>query len=206
MKLYYSKGSCSLSPHITAREAGLDIELVRVDLATKKTESGDDYSKIARKSAVPMIQMDNGEFLTEGAVIVQYLADQAPQANLIPKAGSIERVRVQEWLNYVSSELHRGFGPIFKPMGDEAKEFARKNLAKQFDYVSEQLANRSYLMGDQFTVADAYLYTVLSWAKPATIDLAPWPVLTAYRDRVAARPKVQEALAAEGLIAAKAAA
>lgn len=206
MKLYYSKGSCSLSPHITAREAGIDIELVRVDLATKKTESGDDYSKLARKSAVPMIQMDNGEFLTEGAVIVQYLADQAPQANLIPKAGSIERVRVQEWLNYVSSELHRGFGPIFKPMGDEAKEFARKNLAKQFDYVSEQLANRNYLMGDQFTVADAYLYTVLTWAKPATIDLAPWPVLTAYRDRVAARPKVQEALAAEGLIAAKAAA
>lgn len=206
MLLYYSKGSCSLSPHITAREAGIDIELVRVDLATKKTESGEDYSKLARKSAVPMIQMDNGEFLTEGAVIVQYLADQAPQANLIPKAGSIERVRVQEWLNYVSSELHRGFGPIFKPMGDEAKEFARKNLAKQFDYVSEQLANRNYLMGDQFTVADAYLYTVLTWAKPATIDLAPWPVLTAYRDRVAARPKVQEALVAEGLIAAKAAA
>lgn len=206
MKLYYSKGSCSLSPHITMREAGLPVELVRVDLATKKTESGEDYTQLARKSAVPMIQMDNGEFLTEGAVIVQYLADLAPQANLLPKAGSIERVRVQEWLNYISSELHRGFSPIFKPMGDEAKSFALKNLAKQFDYLTEQLANRTYLMGDQFTVADAYLFTVLSWAKPATIDLAPWPALTAYRDRVAARPKVQEAMAAEGLIPAKAAA
>jgi glutathione S-transferase len=203
MKLYFAPGACSLSPHIVLRETGSTFDLEQVDNKEKKTKSGQDYWTINPKGQVPVLELDNGERLTEGPVIVQYIADQKPGSGLAPAAGTLERYRVLEWLNFITSELHKSYGPIFRPTTPDAfKAISKENLAKRFDWINAQLAGRQYLMGDKFTIADAYLFTVLRWAPRIEIDLAKWPNLKAYVDRVAARPKVQEALKAEGLIAA----
>ncbi|MBX6425425.1 MAG: glutathione transferase GstA [Variibacter sp.] len=205
MKLYYSPGACSLSPHIVAREAGVPIELERVDNRAKKTASGADYWQINPKGQVPALQLDDGDILTEGPAIVQYIADLAPQAGLVPPAGTRERYHVLEWLNFVTSELHKNFTPLFRPnTPDDYKPVAKENLANRFNYVEKHLAGRQYLMGDQFTAADAYLFTVLRWTTIQHIDLSGWPNIVAYVARVAARPKVEEALRAEGLLKAAA--
>ena len=201
MKLYFAPGACSLSPHIVLRESGTQFDLEQVNNQEKKTKSGTDYWTINPKGQVPVLEYGNGERLTEGPVIVQYIADQKPASGLVPAAGTPERYRVQEWLNFITSELHKSFGPIFRPTTPDAyKEISKENLGKRFDWLDKQLAGRQYLMGDKFTVADAYLFTVLRWASRVGIDIAKWPNLKAYVDRVAARPKVQEALKAEGLI------
>jgi glutathione S-transferase len=200
MKLYYAPGTCSLSPHIVAREAGLPLTLVRVDNKNKKTESGEDYRAINPKGYVPLLELDNGARLSEGPAIVQYLADLAPAAKLAPANGTFERYQLQEWLNFITSEVHKQFSPLFDAtMPDEAKEKFRNKLASRFDWVAEQLRGRDYLMGS-FTVADAYLFVVLGWTKFTGPDLARWPALQQYVDRIAARPRVQEALKAEGLL------
>ena len=203
MKLYYKAGACSLSPHIVLHEAGLAFELERVDLASKKTGSGGDYFGVNPKGYVPALALDDGQLLTEGPAIVQYLADLVPEKRLAPPAGTMERVRLQEWLNFIATELHKGFSPLYNPRApEEWKGVARELLAKRIALVAERLAGRDYLMGDAFTVADAYLFTVLNWAAFAKVDLSPWPVLGAYQARVAARPAVRAALLAEGLIKA----
>ncbi|MDX9706825.1 MAG: glutathione transferase GstA [Azospira sp.] len=200
MKLYYSPGTCSLSPHIVLCEAGIAHEAVKVDLKTKKTESGDDFLAINPRGYVPSLQLDDGSVLAEGPAIVQYLADLAPAARLAPPAGSFARVRLQEWLNFISTELHKGFSPLFQGAPDAWQAVVRKGLASRFDDLAETLARQPYLMGDEFSVADAYLFTVLGWARWVKIDLAPWPALEQYIARIAARPGVQKALAREGLI------
>ena len=201
MKLYYASGACSLSPHIVSREAGIPVELKKVNLKDKIVEGGADFSKVNSKGYVPALELDNGQVLTEGPVIVQYLADQKPESGLAPKAGSFERYRLQEWLNFITAEIHKGFSPLFKPSTpDEYKKIARENLAGRFDWLNQQLAGKDYLMGKSFTVADAYLFTVLTWTKPLQIDLSKWPNIAAFVARVAARPKVKEAMKAEGLI------
>ena len=190
-----------LSPHIVLQEAGVAAELEQVDNREKKTKTGKDYWTINPKGQVPALQLDSGEMLTEGPVIVQYLADQKPAAGLVPAPGTIERYRVQEWLNFITSELHKSFGPIFRPTTPDAyKAISKENIGKRFDWLDKQLAGRQYLMGDAFTVADAYLFTVLRWSARVEIDVAKWPNLKAYMDRVAARPKVQAAMREEGLI------
>ena len=200
MKLYYSPGACSLSPHIALAEAGLSADYVKVDLRGKKTESGDDYLKVNPKGQVPVLDLGGGDTLTEGPAIVQFIADKAPDKKLAPANGTIERYRLQEWLNLITSELHKSFSPLFSPtMSDDTKNFYREKISKTFAYVDGKLAGKDYLMG-KFSVADAYLFTVLGWTKPTQIDLAQWPNLAAYHARVAARPKVQEAMKAEGLI------
>jgi len=207
MKLYFSPGACSLSPHIVLREAGANFELEQVDNKEKKTKTGKDFWQINPKGQVPVLELDDGSKLTEGPIIVQYIADKNPAAGLVPAAGTMERYRVQEWLNFITSELHKTFGPIFRPTTpDEFKKLSRENLGKRFDWLDQQLAGRQYLMGDKFTVADAYLFTILRWAPRVEIDLARWPNLKAYVDRVSARPKVREAMQAEGLIQKAAAA
>ncbi len=201
MKLYFAPGACSLSPHIVLEEAGIAAETEQVNNQEKTTKSGADYWRINPKGQVPALQLDSGEMLTEGPVIVQYLADQKPASGLVPPAGTIERYRVQEWLNFITSELHKSFGPIFRPTTPDAfKTISKENLGKRFDWLDKQLAGRQYLMGEKFTVADAYLFTVLRWTARIQIDLGQWPNLKAYVDRVAARPKVQAAMKAEGLI------
>jgi len=205
MKLYYAPGACSLSPHIVLREAGLPFELERVDLYSKKTEKGADYYKINPKGLVPTVTLDTGETLTEGPAIVQYLADRKPESGLVPPAGSMERYRQQEWLNYVTSELHKTFSPLFSDKTPEAfREMVKDKLAKQFDYLNQRFATHQFLAGSKFTAADAYAFTVINWSRApqVAIDLARWPNLAAYMDRIAARPKVKEAMKAEGLIAA----
>jgi glutathione S-transferase len=200
MKLYFSPGACSLSPHIILRESGGAFEIEQVDGRAKKTKSGADYWKINPKGQVPALALDGGEMLTEGPVIVQYIADQNPSSGLIPAAGTLERYRVQEWLNHITSELHKSFGPLFKDTTPEAyKTISRENLGKRFAFIDEHLAKHQYLANDKFSVADAYLFTVLRWTTRVGIDVAQWPNLKAYMDRIAARPKVQEALKAEGL-------
>lgn len=199
MKLYYSPGACSLSPHIVSREAAIPVQLQKVDLKAKKFDSGSDYLAVNPKGQVPALELDNGQVLTEGPAIVQYLADQKPDSGLAPKAGSLERYRLQEWLNFTTSELHKGFSPLFKPnTPEEYKRIAKENLGGRFDWLDKQLAGKDYLMG-KFTVADAYLFTIVRWSQLQQIDLAKWPNVAAYVARVAARPKVQEALKAEGL-------
>ncbi len=201
MKLYFSPGACSMSPHIALREAGLGFDMVRVDLGTKQTADGADFKAINPKGYVPVLALDDGSVLTEGPAIVQYIADQAPASKLAPAAGTLPRYRLMEWLNYITSELHKGFSPLFNPKAsDEVKAFARDALMQRFDYLSTQLQGKSYLMGETFTVADGYLFTVLSWTKPTQIALSKWPVLSAYSERIAARPAVREAMRAEGLI------
>jgi glutathione S-transferase len=201
MKLYYSPGACSLSPHIVSRELGIPVELKKVNTKDKTIEGGGDYWKVNPRGYVPALELDNGEILTEGPAIVQYLADQKPGAGLAPKAGTMERYRLQEWLNFLTSEVHKQFSPLFRPnTPEDYKTIAKENLGKRFDWLDKQLAGKDYLMGDKFSVADAYLFTVLRWTSRIDIDLAKWPNLKAYVDRVAARPKVQEALKAEGLV------
>ena len=203
MKLYYSPGACSLSPHIALLEAGLPYDLVKVDLRAKKVENGDDYLKVNPKGQVPALVMDNGELLTEGPVIVQVIADKAAGKNLAPSRDSTERYKLQEWLNYITGELHKNFGPMFSPvLADEAKAFFKDRVMGKFKYLETVLADRDYLMGKQFTVADGYLFTMLTWADRMKFDLSAMPNLLAYKARIAARPKVQEALAKEGLMKA----
>ena len=200
MKLYYAPGACSLSPHIVLLEAGLPFDLEKVDLRAKKLENGEDYLKLNPKGQVPALALDGGELLTEGPVIVQIIADKVPAKNLAPGQGSPERYRLQEWLNFITAELHKNFSPIFSPvLADDAKNFFRERLMGKFRYLDSKLAGQDYLMGKQFSVADAYLFVMLNWAERMKFDLSGLPNLSAYKARVAARPKVQEALAKEGL-------
>ena len=199
MKLYFSPGSCSLSPHIVLRETGTAFELEQVNNQEKKTKSGKDYWTVNPKGQVPCLELDNGDTLTEGSVIVQYVADQNG-SGLAGKPGSMERYRIQERLNFTTSELHKTFGPILRPTTPDAfKEISRANLGKRFDWIDKELARKQYLMGDKFSVADAYMFTVMRWTQRINVDLAKWPNIKAYMDRVGGRPKVQEALRAEGL-------
>ncbi|XYI03616.1 glutathione transferase GstA [Sorangium sp. So ce1128] len=198
MKLYFSPGACSLSPHIVLREAGLEFDLEQVHLGTKKTKSGADFTLINPKGYVPALEIEGGEVLTEGPAIVQYIADQKPESGLAPPAGTLGRYRLQEWLNFISTELHKQFSPLFNPKTpEEQKSAAREYVGRRFAHVAPRLEGAPYLMGEQFTVADAYLFTVLTWTKFAKIDLGPWPALAQYKERVGARPAVEAALAAE---------
>ena len=198
MKLYYTPGACSLSPHIALKEAGIPHELVKVDLKAKTLESGEDYNKVNPKSQVPALVLDNGELVTEGPVIVQMIADQVPATRLAPANGTPERYRLQEWLNFIGAEVHKSFGPLFNPtLSDETKAFFRNRINGKLAYIDSKLAGRDYLMGSQFTVADGYLFTMLRWADAMKIDLSAMKNLMAYKERVAARPGVQAALKAE---------
>ncbi len=201
MKLYFSPGACSLSPHIALREAGLDFEIERVDLTTKKTRGGDDFNTINPRGYVPALRLDDGQVLTEGPAILQYVADKVADRKLAPPAGSFERYRLQETLNFISTELHKGFSPLFnKDCPDAWKEVVRTNLGRRFADLDKQLAGQPFLMGQDFTVADGYLFTILGWTRFVNFDLAPYPNLVAYQGRIAARPAVHAALVAEGLV------
>ncbi|NGX96629.1 MAG: glutathione transferase GstA [Candidatus Afipia apatlaquensis] len=203
MKLYYSPGACSLSPHIALKEAGLPFDLVKVDLKAKKLEDGSDYTQVNPKGQVPALGLESGDLLTEGAVIVQMIADKAPQKNLAPAHGSSERYKLQEWLNFIASELHKNFSPLFQPaLSDDTKAFFKDRLMGKFKYIDQALKGRDYVMGQHFTVPDAYLFTMLAWADRVGLDISGLPNLVGYKARVAARPKVQEALIAEGLLKA----
>ena len=201
MKLFYAPGVCSLSPHIALCEAGLSFDLQKVDTKTKAMEGGGDFREINPKGYVPFLQLDDGTYLSEGPAIVQYIADLKPESKLAPANGTMARYRLQEWLGFLNSEIHKGFGPLFKPnTPDEYKVTVREQLAGRFDYLSAQLEGKQWLMGDTFTVADGYLFTLLGWTKWTHIDLNKWPVLAEYVKRVSARPAVQAALKAEGLL------
>jgi glutathione S-transferase len=201
MKLYYAPGACSLSPHIVATEAGIPVELEKVDLANHKTESGQDFTAINPKGYVPTLRLDDGSILTEGPAIVQYLADQKPATGLAPAAGTLERYRLQEWLTFIGTELHKTFGTLFnKASGEDAKQTANTNIAKRLSYLNDQLTNRQFLLGSNFTVADAYAFTIVNWTNFVGIDLKPYPNVQAYMARIGARPKVHETLKAEGLV------
>jgi glutathione S-transferase len=203
MKLYYSPGACSLSPHIALLEAGLPYDLVKVDLRAKKLENGDDFLKVNPKGQVPALALDNGELVTEGPVIVQMIADKVAGKNLAPARDSAERYKFLEWLNFVTSEVHKNFGPLFSPvLADDAKAFFKDRVMGKFKYLDGALAGHDFLMGKQFTVADGYLFTMLCWADRMNFDLSALLNLLAYKARVAARPKVQEALTKEGLLKA----
>ena len=200
MKLYYAPGACSLSPHIVLREAGFDITLEKVNLRTKETESGGNFLAINPKGYVPALELDGGEILTEGPAIIQYVADLVPEKKLVPPAGTLARARVQEWLNFIGTELHKSFSPLFNPAtSDDAKAAARALIDRRLAFAASVLDAQPYLTGDSFTVADAYLFTVLSWTGYVKVDITPWPSLGAYFERVKARPAVQAAMAAEGL-------
>lgn len=200
MKLYLSPGVCSLSPHIVLEELGIPHETESVNLKTKTTASGANFLAINPKGYVPALQLDGGEVITEGPAIVQYLADLKPEAKLAPANGTLARYHLQSWLTFIGTELHKNFSPFFNPAApDEMKAIARANIERRLAHVNEQLEGRQHLMGDDFSVADAYLFTVLGWARIIKLDLAPWPNVVAYQARVAARPAVQRALKAEGL-------
>ena len=201
MKLFYSPGACSQSPHIALREAGLAFDLVKVDLRAKKTDGGDDFSAINPKGYVPALLLDNGQLLTEGPAIVQYIADQNPESALAPKNGTLERYRLQEWLNFISTELHKSFSPLFNPdMVEAGKAVYRARLLDRFKWVDAQLEAKPYTMGENFSVADAYLFVVSGWGQYVGVDLSGLKNLQAFLGRVAARPAVQEAMKAEGLL------
>jgi len=199
MKLYYSPGACSLHPHIVLREAGLPVELVRVDLrAHKLAGGGEDYYGVNPKGYVPLLELDDGSRLSEGAVIDQYLADKNPDARLIPRAGTIERYRAQEWLNFIATELHKQFSPLFYPTTPDAvKDAQRQKIGGRFDLIEKTLAKQPYLLGDTFTAPDAYLFNMLRWTEHTGIDRSKWPALVAFYERVSQRPAVQAALEAE---------
>ncbi len=200
MKLFYSPSACSLSPHIVFREAGLDIALEKVDLRAHRTAGGQDFYVINPKGYVPALQLDDGSLLTEGPAIVQYLADLKPQSGLAPANGTLDRYRLQEWLNYISTEFHKSFSPLFNPTTPaEARQAQMTVISNRLDFLARALEGKSYLMGNTFTVADAYLFTVLSWTPFVKIDLASWPALKEYHSRIALRPAVQKALEAEGV-------
>lgn len=202
MKLYYSPGACSLSPHIVLREAGVPVTLEKVDLKSKAMASGGDFTQVNPKGYVPVLELDDGTRLTEGPAIVQYVADRNPASGLAPAAGSMERYRLVEWLNFITSELHKSFSPLFNPAAAPAwKEAAQATIEKRLGYVDAHLAKHAYLLGDRFSVADAYLFTVLGWARFVKLDLSRFTNVTAFLERVGARPAVREALKAEGLLA-----
>lgn len=201
MKLYFSAGSCSLAPHIVLQELGLKFETEAVNLKTKQTASGKYFTTINPKGSVPTLQLDDGQMLTEGAVIMQYLSDQKPESQLMPKSGTLERYRAQEWLNYIATELHKGISPLWNPKTPEDfKTIVMERITKQFDYVAEQLKGKTYLMGNTFTAPDAYLFTILSWTPYLKLDLTKWPSLLAYVEKVKSRPATLAALKAEGLL------
>jgi glutathione S-transferase len=201
MKLYYSPGACSLSPHIALQESGLPFEAIAAPTKTHKLADGTDYYTINPLGYVPLLVLNNGTQLREGPVIVQYIADQVPAKNLAPASGTFERYKLQEWLNFIGTELHKGFSPLFTPgMPEEAKEIAKTRLISRLQWVDKQLANSPYLMGESFTVADGYLFTVAGWAKHVAIDTSTLTNLNAFLSRVGARPAVQNALRVEGLI------
>ena len=201
MKLYFSNGACSLSPHIVLCESGLPFELVRASTKTHALDDGTDYYTINPKGSVPLLELDNGERLTEGPAIVQYIADQAPDKHLAPANGTLERYRVQEWLNFITSELHKGYSPLFRPnTPDEYKVIAKDALNKKYAYVDGKLAGKHYLMGERFSVADAYLFTVTNWAGRVGVDLSEFKNVAAFMARMMARPAVQAAMKVEGLI------
>ena len=203
MKLYYTPGACSLSPHIALLEAGLPYDLVKVDLRAKKLENGDDYLTVNPKGQVPALRLDSGELVTEGPVIIQMIADNAKDKNLAPARDSAERYKLLEWLNFITTELHKNFSPLFQPViPDDVKTFFKERLIAKFKYIDGQLAGRDYLLGKQFTVADGYLFVMLAWADRLKLDLSGLSNLMAYKARVAARPKVKEAMAKEGLLKA----
>jgi glutathione S-transferase len=201
MKLFYSPGACSLAPHIVLREAKQAFSLVKVDTGTHKLVDGSDYYAVNSKGQVPVLEMQGGQRLTEGPIIAQYIADQAGRADLIPVAGSAERYRVMEWQNFVTSELHKGFSPLFnKELNDEGKKTLSAALLKKYSWLDGQLKDKPYLTGSTFTVADAYLFTVTNWSKFVGLDLSGLKNLQAFMQRVAERPAVREAMVAEGLL------
>lgn len=203
MKLFLARGACSLVPHIALQEAGLAYDIERVDIRTHQTASGENFYTINPKGYVPALRLDDGSLLTEVAAIVQYVADLAPEKKLAPAAGTLERYRLQEWLAFISSEIHKSFGPMFDPAStDDVKQAALARIAGRFEFVAKSLEGKTYLLGDTFTVADAYLVVTLNWARKLGVDLAKWPALTAFHERVLARPAVRAAMVAEGLIQA----
>ncbi len=200
MKLYYSPGVCSHATHITLFESGLKFESEAIDKATKKLKDGRDFTKLNPKGYVPAIETDKGEVLTEGVAIMQWIAEQAPAKNLMPKYGTWEHNKAQEWLNYIATEIHKGFSPLFnKELPEAYKNTLKEKMAQKFEYLSNHLKGKDFLFGKQFTVCDAYLYTVLGWTKWVGIDLSKWPVLLGYAEKVRMRPAVQSAIKAEGL-------
>lgn len=201
MKLYYSPGACSLSPHIALQEAGLAYTPVLASTKSHKLQDGTDYYTINALGYVPVLELDNGERLREGPAIVQYIADQVPDKQLAPANGTLARYRLQEWLTFIGTELHKGFSPLFNPATPENyKPMVRERLLQRLQWVDGQLAGKQYLMGDQFTVADGYLFTVTNWTQPTKLDISGLANLAAYRERVGARPAVQAAMKAEGLL------
>ncbi|MFL6844178.1 MAG: glutathione transferase GstA [Allosphingosinicella sp.] len=201
MKLYYAPAACSQAPHIVAREAGLDIDLAKVNFPDKVTDDGEKLTDVNPKGAVPTLRLDDGEVLTENAVILQYLADQAPNSELALPAGGIERYRQLEWLNFIATELHKGFGPLWNPATpDSFRQATREALGKKFDYLQKRIGDGPYILGERFSILDAYAFAVLNWTKIHSIDIGRWPGLAAYLDRIGARPAVQETLRAEGLL------
>lgn len=201
MKLYYTPGACSLAPHIVAVEAGVPLDLVRVDLATHKTESGEDFYTVNPRGYVPTLVFDDGEILTEAQVTLQAIADLKPEKGLLPKPGTRERLRAQAWLAFISTELHKGFGPLWaaKAFGDQGVAAAKANLAKRFKELNELFGGQDYIMESAFTAADAYAFTILNWTKMHRIDVDEYPALAAYQTRIGARPGVRQALKEEGL-------
>jgi glutathione S-transferase len=201
MKLYYLTGACSLASNIALREAGLKFELVKVDRHTKKAADGQDFMELNPKGYVPALALDNGEILTENVTVLQYIADRNPSAKLAPAAGTMERYRLMEWLSFINSELHKGFSPLFRnDASEDVKQFTLKNLTKRLDYANQALGSKTFVMGEQFTVADAYLFTVLNWASPIKIELDQWPQLKRLHERVGTRAHTVAALKAEGLV------
>ena len=201
MKLYYAPGVCSLSPHIVLEEAGLKYSTVKTDIKAKTTDGGGDYKKTNPLGYVPALELEDGTILTEGPAIVQYIADQAPAKKLAPANGTVDRYKMQGWLNFMSSEIHKGFSPLFNPaMPEEAKKIARERLASRFEHLNKHLTGKDYLMGSAFSLPDAYLFTTLRWTVPTKIDLAPYPNLVAFMKRMEARPAVKSAMKAEGLV------
>jgi glutathione S-transferase len=201
MKLYYSPGACSLSPHIVLREAGLAFEPVLAPTKTHKLQDGTDYYTINPLGYVPLLELDDGTRLREGPAIVQYIADQAPTKNLAPANGTLQRYRLQEWLTFIGTEIHKTYSPLFNPaLADEAKQVFRDKLASRYRFMDGELKDRQYLLGDHFSVADAYFFVVTRWAQPLNIDLSGMPNVQAHHERVRARPAVQEALKFEGLV------
>lgn len=202
MKLYFAPGTCSFSPHLALREAGIAVELVRVDIKKHRLAAdGSDFSAINAKGYVPVLELDNGLRLTEGPAIVQYIADLKPESGLAPRAGTFERYQLQEWLGFINSEVHKGFGPLFNPATPaEYKDIAKKALSNRLDYLAARLASHDYLLGERFSVADGYLFTVLGWTKWVGIEIEAWPALAAFQQRIGARASVRDALAAEAAI------
>ena len=199
MKLYYAPGACSLAPHIALREAGLPFTLTRLDMKTGLLEGGAPIASVNPKGYVPVLDLDSGERLTEVTAILQYVADQKPETGLAPRYGTLERYRLQEWLSYLSTEIHKAYWPLFHEDSLPERPFAIARLEKRFDWIHAQVGDRPFLLGSQFTIADAYLVTVVNWMKPAGLDVTRWPGLKAYRARITERPAVQGALEAEGL-------